>query len=131
MTSQITIHFEHDATHDVHIVYPCCHIESEADCIAWLERYSQYCTPLGHKVDMIIVLDMFSVDPAITPVWAEYRAEMLTRFSRYSVRVHSDSTVASAVVAGSAKHGVSADIAPDIPTALAHIMRCRRRRFYG
>ncbi len=122
-----SIRFEYDEGHDVYIVYPKWTIESEADCKVWLQQYVDYFGRLGRKVDAIIVLDEFKLGERIGSVWGTYRAEVHKRFTRHSVRVHSDAKVGTYVSTSGVIHRVATDEAKDVETALRLIELKRSR----
>jgi hypothetical protein len=120
------IRFEHDAANDVHIAYPVWRIESERDCKEWSRQYEAYFERFGRKVDVVFVLDEFHIGPGIGPVWGKYRSELVNRFIRFSVRVHSDGKVSTYAATSFALHGGSVDSAPDVRSATSIILELRR-----
>jgi hypothetical protein len=121
------IKFVYDAKHDVHIAYPDWSIETEADCKVWVQQYVDYCEPLRKPVDMIMVLDNFSIGPKIGSIWGRYRADFVKQYTRYSVRVHAAARVDVFIATSAALHNASADEAADVPTALRFIEVQRAR----
>jgi hypothetical protein len=121
-----SIRFDYDEINDVYVIYPRWTIESEEDCKAWLQQYDDYFSRLGRRVDVIIVLDDFRIDKNIGPVWGAYRAEVHKRFTRHSVRVHSNAKVKDSVSTSGLLHGVGTDEADDVPTAMRLIVLKRQ-----
>lgn len=113
-----SIRFEYNEERDVVVVHPRWNIETEADCKVWLQQYVDYFGKFGRKVDAVFVLDEFKLGRGIGTVWGNYRAELHRRFTRHSVRVHSNAKVLSFLSTSSVLHNVSADEARDIDTAL-------------
>ena len=122
--SETTIGLELDRTHDVYIAYPCCHLATEADCLSWFEAYLRVFEPLHRRVDIVFVLDMFSVEPAIAEVWGRYRAELHERFIRHTVRVSSQGLAAVVFESRSQRH-VAQTKSADIESAIAAILKLR------
>lgn len=121
-----SIRFERDEKNDIVIAYPKWHIETEEDCKVWLAQYEAYFAPFGRRVDIIVVLDEFSIGNGIGSVWGSYRAEIHKRFTRHSVRVHANAKVRTYSATSGALHGVPSDEARDVPTAIALIHEHRR-----
>jgi hypothetical protein len=113
-----SIRFEHDEANDVYIVYPRWNIESDEDCKVWLQQYVDFFERLGRRVDAIFVLDDFKIGKEIGGLWGAYRAEVHKRFTRHTVRVHSDAKVLTSVSTSGVLHGVGTDEARDIETAI-------------
>jgi hypothetical protein len=113
-----SIRFEHDDANDVYIVYPRWTIESEDDCKAWLQQYVEFFEKLGRRVDAVFVLDDFKIGKDIGCLWGAYRAEVHKRFTRHTIRVHSNAKVLTSVSTSGVLHGVATDEARDLDTAL-------------
>lgn len=120
----MAIGLELDRQHDVYIAYPCCHIATEDDCRRWFEAYLRVFEPLKRRVDIVFVLDMFSVDPSIAEVWGGYRAELHERFIRHTVRVSSQGLSAVVFESRSQRHVLQKKSA-DIDSAIATILSMR------
>ena len=122
-----TFRFEYDPANDIHIAYAKWFIETEEDCRVWHRQLEQHLGKFGCKVDIIYVCDDLRLGPKIGPIWGKYRADLNSRFTRYSVRVHVDAKVAAFTATSGIIHGVSFDQAPDVATAKAFILEQRRR----
>jgi hypothetical protein len=120
-----TIQVRHDEANDIYVVQPKWLIETEDDCRAWLKQYETYFSKLGKKVDVVLVLDDFHIGAKIGPVWGKYRAEVSTRFMRYSVRVHADARVSTFNATSAALYSASFEEAPNVESAIAFIRRQR------
>ena len=122
------VSFRYDARRDVILATPRWHIVTEEDCRAWLREYEAFFTELGRgKLDVVFSLDHFSVDKAIAQVWGRYRADMVSRFTRHSVRVHPDARVRVFAHTSGILHQAGSDEAPDVETAVARILELRAR----
>jgi|SoiMethySBSTD1v2_1073268.scaffolds.fasta_scaffold10777_6 hypothetical protein len=121
-----TIRFEHDHVDDIHIAYVKWFIETEEDCRAWHKQLEGYFSKFHGKVDIIYVCDDLKLGPKIGPTWGKYRADLNSRYTRYSVRVHVDAKVAAFTATSGIIHGVSFEQAPDVATAKAFIKERRR-----
>jgi hypothetical protein len=113
-----SIQFEYVEDHDVYIVHPRWTLETEADCKAWHQQYVDFFAKVARTVDIVLVLDDFKLGKGIGVVWGTYRADVLRRFTRYSVRVHSDAKVTAFVSTSGVLHGVATEEARDIDTAI-------------
>jgi hypothetical protein len=90
---KVRMEFHHDAKNDVIVATPHGKAETEADVLDWYEQWVKYLKPFQRRMDVVIVLDHFTLSPAIGSVWGEYRAKIHKQFTRYSYRVHADSRV--------------------------------------
>lgn len=120
----VRVTFEYDELHDVYIAYPDCNLRTEGDCMAWFDAYADFYKTLNRRVDVIIVLDMFSLDPTISAVWVTYRARLHALYTRYTVRVASPGHSAVTVGLGQSMPRL-VNYAPDVPTALSLIQEMR------
>ena len=116
-TSAIQIRAEYDASHDVYIVYPCCKIATEADCLAWYHAYKEVFANVTERIDCIVSLDMFSVEPGIAACWQGYRERLYTELVRYAVRMHSDTSVTLLSAGPHKRQRNTSQVARDIPEA--------------
>jgi hypothetical protein len=121
-----TVVFRYDEVNDVHFAHPRWQVDTEEDCREWYAQYERYFAPLKRKVDVIFSLDDFRIGPKIGSVWGKYRADMVSRFTRYSVRVHAQARVSTFNATSAALYGGGFEEARDIATALEFI-RARRR----
>ena len=121
-----TIRFEYDPVDDIHIAYAKWFIETEDDCRVWHKQLEDYFSKFHGKVDIIYVCDDLKLGPKIGPTWGKYRADLNSRYTRYSVRVHVDAKVAAYTATSGIIHGVSFEQAPDVATAKAFIKERRR-----
>jgi hypothetical protein len=122
-----TIRFDYDKANDLYVVVPKWNIETDEDCKAWHQQYVDFLGKLNKRVDMILILDDFRIGAKVGPVWGKYRADIINRFTRFSVRVHADAKVATFVATSAALHDSVADEARDVPTAVQLILEKRRR----
>ena len=120
------IDFQHDKMNDVVIATPHWKIETEADVIAWYEEYAAYFTRLGRRVDFVVVLDDFSIEPAIGSLWGEYRAKIHKDFTRLSYRVHASKRVKLFVDTSGVRYSAGRDEAASIEDAIAAILEARK-----
>lgn len=121
-----TVRFRYDNVNDIHFAYPKWQIETEDDCREWYSQLAAYFSRFDHKVDAVIVLDDFRIGPKIGSTWGKYRAEWITRFTRYSVRVHGDARASTFTATSAAIYGGSFEEARDLETAV-EIVKARRR----
>lgn len=121
------IEFAYDSSNDVVIATPHWSIETETDCKLWLDQYQLGLAKLGkRKVDMVMVLDDFSITPSIAPVWGRYRATMVNDHVRFSVRVNATRRVMIASHTSSVLHQTAAaEEANSLAEAIEKIARQR------
>jgi hypothetical protein len=123
---QGTVRFNYDPIQDIHFAYPSWYIETEEDCRAWSAQFVDYLSKIDHKVDMVIVLDDFRIGPKIGTTWGKYRSAWVSKYTRYSVRVHANARVSTFNATSAAIHGGGHEEAGDVETAVQHI-RARRK----
>jgi hypothetical protein len=128
---QGTVRFHYDATNDIHFAYPNWYIETEEDCRVWAGQFIAYLSPFDHKVDMVMVLDDFRLGPKIGTTWGKYRSAWVSKYTRYSVRVHANSRVSTFNATSAAIHGGGHEEARDVETAVEHIRTRRKQDNFG
>ncbi|MFY9261499.1 MAG: hypothetical protein WAO71_13440 [Gallionella sp.] len=116
-----TIDFRHDVENDIVIATPNWKIETKEDCEAWTRQYADYLGKFYRPVDIIFVLDDFVVTSGIIAEWGEYRAKVVTSYTRFSRRVHSKSLVNIIVKASAIKHNASNEVADSVEEAIEAI----------
>jgi hypothetical protein len=121
-----TVRFHHDQANDIHFAYPKWLVETEDDCRAWFAQFEAYFSRFDGKVDAIIVLDDFRIGPGIGSIWGKYRAEWISRYTRYSVRVHAEARVSTFNATSAAIYGGGYEEARDVETAIELIHQRRR-----
>ena len=119
---------ERNDTHDCYILYPCGHIETQADVQCFIDEYVRLFEPLGRKVDIVIVLDMFSVAPAAAESWSLARKAMVERFTNISVRVSSGGNLAFFLKKNAAANSKYVDYEEDIVSAIELLQQKRREQ---
>ncbi|MDD2775110.1 MAG: hypothetical protein PHU06_04065 [Gallionella sp.] len=120
-----TIQFQYDAENDVVIAIPNWKIETPADCEVWLKQYTDYLTPFGRKMDLVMVLDDFAVTSQIINVWGEYRMTLVKEHIRFSYRVHVNSLIKIIIKSGAFKYNAASQDADSIEGAIAGIKAAR------
>lgn len=84
----VTIDFKYDERDKIIIASPHGKIETEADCQAWFNQYSNYFRRFGKQVDVIFALGDLSIDGQIMTLWGEYRVALMSEnYIRFSYRV--------------------------------------------
>ena len=121
-----TIRFRHDPVDDIHFAYPKWHIETEDDCRVWFRQFERYFSQFDRKVDTIIVLDEFTIGPAIGSIWGKYRAEWINRYARYSVRINGNARVSTFNATSAVLHGAVSREAANLEEAIAIIRALRQ-----
>jgi hypothetical protein len=83
-----TIVFEHDTINDILIARPVWEIISRDDCETWYNQWVDYLSKFNRKMDVIIILDDFTIDVEIAAEWGKYRAMINNEYTRFSYRVN-------------------------------------------
>ncbi len=110
---------------DCYIAYPCGVIATPADVQLFIDEYVRWFEPLGRKVDVIIVLDMFTVMPAVAELWSIARKAMVERFTNFTVRVSAGGNLAFFLKKNPAANSAYDDYAEDITSAIALLVQKR------
>jgi hypothetical protein len=121
-----TIDFRHDDTDDILIATPRWTIRTREDCEAWYEQWVRQFSRYGRRMDCVMVLDEFHVDPEIAAVWGGYRARIINEHTRFSCRVRSDWAVRLFVATSGVRYHAAADEAASVEEAFEFIRRARR-----
>jgi hypothetical protein len=120
-----TIDFHHDQKHDIVIATPHWRISTEADVHAWFAQYAGYMKTFARKMDTIVVLDDFEVDPIIGAKWGEYRAKLHKQFLRHNFRVHTARNVKLFVNTSGVRFNISTSEAASVEGAIEGILELR------
>jgi hypothetical protein len=123
-----TIRFHYDPVNDIHFAYPTWYVETEEDCRVWFAQFEAYFSRFDDKVDVILILDAFRIGPKIGTIWGKYRSAWVSKYTRYSVRVHANSRVSTFNATSAAIHGGGYEEAGDVETAVGHILARRKLR---
>ena len=122
-----SIDFKYDAAKDIVIAIPKWRIATKQDCDVWYHQWASYLAKYGRKVDCVVLLDDFHVDPAIAPAWGEYRAKLNIDYFRHSYRVHADPTVKLFVKTSGVRFNAASGEAPTVEDAIEGILEARRQ----
>jgi len=121
------IDFAYDAENDAVIARPVWTISTTEDCRVWHKQWSDYLAQFGRKMDCVIVLDDFHVEPQIAEAWGEYRALITKDYFRFTCRVGQDWELRSTTLTESARHNLPATQADSLDEAIEAIRSARRR----
>lgn len=127
MTKRGSIDFRYDAENDVIVAIPHWNIETREDVLAWYEQYETYMGTFNRKMDFVVILDDFTIGPAIGPFWGEYRAKIHQRFARHNYRVHSSNRVKLYVNTSGVRYNVATEEAATLEDAIEGIKVARQR----
>jgi hypothetical protein len=120
------IKFVHRALLDVVIAYVDWTIETEEDCLAWCDEYKRYFTGrFNRKVDLILELSKFHVNPRIATHWGKYRAQVLGEFTSRSYRVKQSALERTFMYTSSVLHGAPANHFQTIDQAIEALIKDR------
>ncbi len=121
------IDFRYDVTHEIVVATPHWSLESDEDIETWFAQYATYFARFGRRMDFIAVLDDFRVATAIGSRWGDYRARLLSQYTRLNYRVHVDKKVRLFVNTSGARHNVATFEASSVEEAVSAILDARRR----
>ena len=120
------IKFKHDKESDVIIADPKWHIVTEEDCKVWYDEWVSYLKIFGRKMDCIMVLDDFSVEPDVARMWGEYRARINKDHIRHGYRVNPDYTVSIYVKTSGIRYNAATAEAASVEDAMQAIFAARK-----
>ena len=122
-----TIDFQYDAARDIIIATPKWHLVTKEDCETWYAQWDKYLSRFRRKVDCVVLLSDFHVDPAIAPAWGEYRAKLNIAYFRHSYRVQADSVVKLFVKTSGVRFNAATSEAETVEAAIEGILDARKR----
>ena len=122
-----TIDFQYDSAKDILIATPKWQLVTKQDCETWYRQWDSHLSKYKRKVDCVVVLDDFHVDPAIAPAWGEYRAKLNIAYFRYSFRVNADTVVKLFTKTSGARFNAATSEAETVKAAIEGILDARRR----
>jgi hypothetical protein len=131
MGSAFHMCLERSEENDCYILYPCGHIATDSDVQNFEAEYNRVFAPLARKVDIVIVLDMFSVDPSILETWSHARKRMVEQYTNISVRVSSGGNLAFFLKKNAAKNSAYHDYEDDIVSAIRLLQEKRAKQERG
>jgi hypothetical protein len=80
----------------------------------------------NRKMDLVAVLDDFTIAPAVGVYWGQYRARVHQQFTRFSYRVQSDRRVKLFVNTSGVRYNVATQEAATVADAIEGIKAARR-----
>jgi hypothetical protein len=119
--------FRYDAAHDIVIAVPHWRLVTKEDCKVWYDQWDSHLARYKRKVDCVVVLNDFHVDPAIASAWGEYRARLNITYFRHSFRVNADPTVKLFVKTSGVRFNVATSEAASVDDAIAGILAARKQ----
>jgi hypothetical protein len=126
------IRFDHRALLDVVIAYVDWNLETKDDVHAWHKEYRDYFTRhFNHKVDLILELSNFHVNPQIATYFGKYRAMVLSEYTNLSYRVNQASRERTFMYTSSAIHGAPANQYETIKQAMDALILDREKSKTG
>jgi hypothetical protein len=123
-----TIDFQFDYARDILVATPKWRLSTKEDCEAWFSQWEKHLSKYKRKVDCVVVLDDFHVDPAIAPAWGEYRAKLNISFFRHSFRVNADSTVKLFIKTSGIRFNAATGEAISVEAAIEGILEARKKQ---
>jgi hypothetical protein len=122
-----TIDFRYDSVNDVVIATPRWNIATKGDCETWYAQWEAHLSKYERKVDCVVVLNDFHVDPAIASEWGEYRARLNNAHFRHSFRVQADSIVKLFVQTSGVRFNAATSEAETVEAAIEGILEARKK----
>jgi len=122
-----TIDFQYDAARDIVIATPKWRLVTKEDCETWYAQWDKYLSKFRRKVDCVVLLSDFHVDPAIAPAWGEYRAKLNIAYFRHSYRVQADSVVKLFTKTSGVRFNAATSEAETVEAAIEGILDERKR----
>jgi hypothetical protein len=122
-----TIDFTYDAERDLVIARPVWTIATDEDCKVWHKQWSDCLSRFGRKIDCIIMLDDFHVEPQIAAAWGSYRASITNDYFRFTCRVGQDWDLRTTTLTESARHNLPSTQADSVDEAIERILAARRQ----
>jgi hypothetical protein len=122
-----TIDFRYDPAQDIVIATPKWNVTTGADCQEWFEEWSAYLSTFNRKVDCVVVLNDFHVNPQIASVWGEYLAKLNIAYFRHSFRVQADAVVKLFTRTSGVRFNAATSEAETVETAIEGILEARRK----
>jgi len=120
--------FQYRAEHDVVIVTVDWSVETEDDLEPWSEAYASYFRKkFKRKVDAILDLTKFQLNPRVARRFGEVRARVLQQYMGRTYRVHASSVVKTAMYTSHVLHGAPANEYPTVEAALKQLLADRAR----
>jgi len=119
------IDFRYDRVNDIIIATPHWKIETPEDVVEWFGQYEAYMGRFHRKMDFIVVLDDFEIGPKIGVFWGEYRAKLLSTYTRHNIRVHSNNRVKLFVNTSGVRYSVATEEAATVEDAVEAIKAAR------
>jgi hypothetical protein len=122
-----TIDFRYDAATDIIVATPKWRLATKEDCEEWFSKWDSYLSKFHRKVDCVVVLNDFHVDPQIASAWGEYRAKLNRTYFRHSFRVNADATVKLFVKTSGVRFNAATSEAESVEAAIEGILEARKK----
>jgi hypothetical protein len=101
-------------------------LDTEEDVRLWVQEYHLYFGGrFGRKVDLILELSNFQVNPRVGALFGKKRAEILAEYTARSYRVKQGARVRTFMYTSSVLHGAPANEYPSIEGAIAALIAAR------
>jgi hypothetical protein len=127
-----TIKFSYRAAVDVVVATVDWSLDTEEDVLKWYEEYRAYFVGrFPRKVDLILELSDFHVNPRLGVLFGQYRAEILNEFTNRSYRVNQRSRERTFMYTSSALHGAPANHFTSIDAAIGALLADREAQGSG
>jgi hypothetical protein len=118
--------FKYDKQNDIVIATPNWNIVDENDCQVWYDEWVSYLKIFNRKMDCIMVLDDFKVNPEIASRWGEYRAKINRDHIRYGYRVNPDFSVSIHIKTSGIRYNAASAEAASVEDAIEAIKAARQ-----
>lgn len=126
------IKFSYRAQHDVVVAEVHWTLETEEDVLAWCQEYDAYFkSKFDRKVDLILELSHFHVNPRVASVLGKHRARILGEYTTRSYRVNQAPRERAFMNTSSVLHGAPANHFESIDAAVAALLADRKAEHRG
>jgi hypothetical protein len=122
-----TIVFEHDTINDIIIAKPVWKVTSLEDCEIWYNQWVDYLSKFNRKMDVVIILDDFTIDVGIAAEWGKYRAMINNDHTRFSYRINPTLLTGAFIKTSGSIYHAASDEAPSIEMAYEAIKADRKK----
>jgi hypothetical protein len=131
MAGRIT--FRSRGSIDVVVAEVHWNLETEADIVAWCDEYRAYFAQMfgPRKVDLILELSNFRVNPRVGAAFGKARAELLSEFTIRSYRVAQNARERAFMNTSSVLHRAPANHYETIDDAIAALVADRAKDVPG
>jgi hypothetical protein len=124
-----SMRFDYDSANDVvSASFSDCVLNEKADVDRWEREVSRRLGTFGRKVDLLIDLSGLTVKPAVSALFGEARARVLSRYALRSFRYGADRSTRTSIFTSAAIYGAEANVFDTRDSALGALLEARKER---